>query len=283
MSNAFLDLAAQGKNEKGSYELTTVGVVAAGGLALVWAVIIDWSLLPLVFVVTLIVLVAGVKLIHKRSPLTLLTPNRSINWGRLAWGAGVWVALLTFSAIIEGGQFPEHYTLNNATGAWPRFALIAIALIPLQAASVELFFRGYLLQGMSNWACQPLVLCALSGLAYALPHYLDTFAWGSIDPGPMLAGYFVFGAGLAALTLRTESAELAVGLHIGHNFFLALGAHSSEALVNTPALFSVSADTPWYQVGVLVVALLVVWVLVERQHVPGSTQAGAAVPESLTK
>ena len=283
MSNAFLDVAAQDKNEKGSYELTSIGVFCALVVATAWTVFTFPELIALPFVVGLAVLAACVRFLHKRSPLTLLTPNLEINWGRLAWGAGVWVLLLTISAIVEGGQFPERYTLTNTVGAWSFPLLLAICLIPLQAASVELYFRGYLLQWLGLRWRQPLVLCALSGLLYAMPHYIEAVYRYGLVPWPLLTGYFIFGVGLAALTLRTQSAELAVGLHTGHNLFLALGVHSSEALVYTPALFRITAGESWYQLGAMIVALLVVWVLVERQCAPQPVQAGVAVPESLTK
>jgi hypothetical protein len=75
---------------------------------------------------------------------------------------------------------------------------------------------------------------------------------------------------LAALTLHTESAELALGVHAGNNLFAALFVTFPASALASPALFTANTLDAWYGLISLAVALAVFWVIASRWRGPGS-------------
>jgi membrane protease YdiL (CAAX protease family) len=291
MSNAFLEAAAQGKNTWWRYVATVVvfliatliiGALPIAVVAVVFQVdnnpltsvnpetaaitglspALGLALQLLPFVCGLVALLGGVALFHRRHPRTLVTPGRPINWGRIAAAAGLWAALAGAAAVVEALLYPGRYAFTPNLGDFIPYALVAIILLPLQTSAEELFFRSYLLQGVGRLIRQPVVLSLLSGLAFAVPHLANPEV--SVDFWPVMAGYFVTGVGLAALTLRTESAEVALGLHAGNNLFAALFATFPGSALASPALFTANTLDPWYSLISGAVALVVFWVIASR-------------------
>lgn len=292
MSNAFLDAAGQGQNEWWRYALNVawvlfatlfLGAIPLGVLLVVLmldndpattfnattgalsgvlpALGLALNLLP--FVAGLAALLGGVALLHRRSPRTLVTPGRPIAWGRVAQGAGVWVALVVGMSVVEALLFPGRYAFTPNLGQLLPFAVVALLLLPLQTSAEELFFRSYLLQGAGRLTRNPVALSALSGLAFALPHAANPEV--AVSFWPVMGFYFLLGAVLAALTLRTESAELALGVHAGNNLFTALFANFEGSALPTPALFTAATFDPWYNLIGVAVALAVLWAVCGRR------------------
>jgi uncharacterized protein len=53
---------------------------------------------------------------------------------------------------------PGEYKFDFDINKWPVAFLIVIILTPIQTSAEEIFFRGYLLQGMGLIMRQPLIL-----------------------------------------------------------------------------------------------------------------------------
>jgi uncharacterized protein len=292
MSNAFLDAVGQGQNHWWRYALNVASVLFATlflgavplGVAVV-AVSLDADpattfntttgallgvppalalvLMLAPFAAGLVALLIGTRLLHRRSPRTLITPGPAIRWGRVALGAAVWVALALVMSLVEALLFPGRYTFTPNLPQLLPFALAALVMIPLQSSAEELFFRSYLLQGAGWLVRNPIVLTLLSALAFALPHAPNP----EVTAGfwPVMAFYFLFGATLAALTLRTASAELALGVHAGNNLFTALFANFKGSALASPSLFTVTTLDPWYNLAAVAVALAIFLIVFGRR------------------
>ncbi|MCC7362597.1 MAG: CPBP family intramembrane metalloprotease [Anaerolineales bacterium] len=308
--NAFLEAAAQGRNDWWRYALNTAWVLFAtlflGSLPLmavaVWLLLDNdpatqldattgallgvppWLGLALTlgpFVAGLAALLGGVAVLHRRSPVTLVTPGRPIRWGRIAAAGAAWALLVAGMSVVEALLYPGRYAFTPNLPALIPYALVAVLLLPLQTSAEELLLRSYLMQGVGRLVRRPWVLAGLSGLVFGLLHGANPEV--GVDFWPAMAFYVLFGVALAALTLRTESAELALGVHAGNNLFAALFSTFKGSALPSPALFTANAFSPWYNLIALAVGLAVFAWLFARRPAPPPVQAGAAVPESLTK
>jgi uncharacterized protein len=289
MGTAFLDAARQGKNNWWRYVLG-VGLiffmaffVGAGPLLAAVTValadgnpntdvnretgmlvgldpLLTFPLLMCSFVALFLGLVLAVRLIHQRRAVTLVTPGRPLRWARIAQGFGLWVLLIALVALVEVVVFPGRYTLTFDPARWLAFAVMAIFLVPIQAGSEELFFRGYVLQGLGLLTRSPLLLCGVSALLFALPHFANPEV--SVNFWLVMSYYFVFGVGMALVTLRDNSLELALGVHAGNNLFGSLLANFEGSAIETPAIFTASGFDPLFNLISALIVMTVFYLLI---------------------
>ena len=148
-------------------------------------------------------------------------------------------------------------------------ALVALLLVPLQAAGEEYVFRGYAMQALGAWLRRPWLPILLTSLVFSAIHLGDaaSSAW-----------FFMFGVVAAYLTVRTGGLEAAIGLHVAWNtvtlmLLALLGADSGEAI-------SSRGDSSWVlpliSVPVFIgYALLVLW-LARRMGIDAQTRPSPA-------
>jgi membrane protease YdiL (CAAX protease family) len=217
--------------------------------------LLTFALLMCSFVAMFLGLGLAVRFIHRRPAVTLVTPGRPINWGRIAQGFTVWVLLIALASLVEAVLFPGRYQLTFDPIRWLAFAVMGIFLVPIQATSEELFFRGYALQGLGTLTRNPLLLSLVTALMFALLHFANPEV--SVDFWPVMGYYFVFGVGMALITLRDNSLELAIGAHAGNNLFGSLLANFEGSALQTPAIFTADGFDPLFNlVGAIVVMVL---------------------------
>ena len=171
----FLDLARQGKNEWWRYVLAILLILFMWQIlgALPSAAFFIWVFLSggtksrdlpvnpatlysaggfVVFMLASVFFIGGIYLalrfIHRRSFRTLVTPARSIAWGRLFQGFGLWFLLAALMSGVEALLFPGRYVLSLDLKRFLPFVILALIFIPIQTSTEELFFRGYILQGV---------------------------------------------------------------------------------------------------------------------------------------
>jgi membrane protease YdiL (CAAX protease family) len=298
MSNPFLDAARLGKNDWWRY-LLSLGLIlfstlVLGALPLVAGALVvtldgdpatdvnlangaligvppalSLALVMLPFAAGLAALLLCVALLHRRSPRTLVAPGRPVRWGRVLLAALVWAGLAAVLSLVEARLYPGRFAFTPDLPRLLPFALVALLIIPLQTSAEELFFRSYLLQWLGLRLRQPLLLSALSGLAFALPHSANPEV--GADYWPVMAFYFLLGFALAAITLRTQSAEVALGVHAGNNLFTAVLVNFTGSALETPSLFTASGFSPWYNLIASGVALSLLAALFGRR--PAETAA----------
>lgn len=212
-----------------------------------------------VFMLASVFFIAGIYLairfIHRRRFLTLVTPAASISWGRFAQGFAVWFALAGLLALVEAGLYPGRYVLTLDLPRFIPFILLALVFVPIQTSAEELFFRGYLLQGLGLRLRNIWLLSAVSGLLFGLPHLFNPEARANFW---LMGFYYCFiGAVMAYVTLRDGRLELALGLHAANNLFSALVANATVTVMPTPSIFTVSVLDAVYSVSTAVIGLLV--------------------------
>jgi uncharacterized protein len=180
----------------------------------------------------------SIRFIHGRPLRSLVTPARSLDWGRLFQGFGVWFGLTALMSLVEALVYPGRYALTLNLSRFLPFLFLALIFIPIQTTTEELFFRGYVLQQVGLHWKNIWVLSAISGLLFGLPHLLNPEA--SINY-PLLGFYYIaFGFSLAFITLRDGRLELALGAHAANNLFSVIIANYTITVLPSPSIFTIN-------------------------------------------
>ena len=255
----YVEAARQGRHRGWRYVLglvvilfawLVVGTVASVLVAFAFSGQPDYSVLGplgkfLYIMVGFPVFLAGVliavTLIHRRRPLTLVTAREKINWRRVGHGFVAWFVL---SCLIGGlGQYlfyPDTFSFNSDFVSFALFVPIALIFTAIQTTTEELFFRGYIVQGVSLIWSNRIFLAIASAVIFTLPHLANPEAqaggWLTV-----FSGYFV-GTGLiwAIVSLIDGTTELAIGAHFANNIVGILLINTTGSAVTAPALFTIS-------------------------------------------
>lgn len=212
-------------------------------------------LLMFMFIGALFMLWLFLKLLHKRNLKSLITPYQNINWSKIFFAFFLW---LGFAFVLEGITYftnPEVYHFQFEAQRFFILLLLSLTLLPLQTSTEELFFRGYLMQGISLASTYRVVPLIISSILFGAMHLLnpEVAKFGMATMATYYIGVAFF---LGMITLLDDSLELALGVHAATNFFSAVfvsydgGALQTYALVKTevvnmgimmPIFFSVAA------------------------------------------
>jgi len=263
----YLDLALQGRNAWWRYALGVLTIAFfwlvlgyVPYLLLVGAGLSDQLLEYLAVNFSILMMLAGlvlaVKLIHRRPLISLVTPEARVSWGRMAQGALVWTAIAAIIVAIEHLLYPERYYLSFDAGRLFLFVALVLVLTPVQAATEELVFRAYAMQGLARLTRRPAVLAVVSSLIFTAPHMLnpEVHQYGLLL---MAANYFAIGMLLATATLRDGRLELAMGVHAVNNVLLALVANYEGSALATESIFMATELDPVYSLVTLIAGTLV--------------------------
>lgn len=202
----------------------------------------DYVLLNLPFVVFGACVIGVVAMLHRRSPLTLITPKRQFCYQRFWAGFGVWLVLSGGQMAIEYGLRPAAFTHDFQVQHWLLFVPVALILTPLQTSAEEIFFRGYLLQALGLLIRQPVVLAIVTSLPFAMVHLANPEM--GRDALWMGLSYFLLAIFLTVITLADGRLELALGVHAANNLFVVLLVNTPDSALPTPALFVQYSPSP---------------------------------------
>lgn len=213
-------------------------------------------LLLLGFVGGLVGLWVVVKFLHQRHFQTLITPFERINWRKFFFGFGLWMGLSLFAELVFYFLSPEDYTLQFQPGPFFGLLLVSLFLLPLQTSFEELFFRGYLMQGLGLISVFRWIPLLLTSAAFGLLHFenpeVDAFGFGTT-----MAYYIGVGLFLGIVTLMDDGLELALGVHAATNIFSALFVTFDDSAIPTAAIFrNAEVNMPLMLGGLVIAAVL---------------------------
>ncbi len=191
-------------------------------------------------------------LVHRRPLLSLLGAQRRVRWRRMVGAFGLWFAMLSLLGAVGYAIEPSEFMVTFEPRKWLSLLAVTLPLTLIQVSCEELFFRGYLLQGLGLLIRSKLVLALLGAVPFAMvhlanPEMLRGFGW-------MMFYYFAFGVAANWLTLKDNRLELALGFHLAINFFGILIVSSTDSVLPAPSMFTVDADgSPMWSVLVFLV------------------------------
>lgn len=275
MSQTYLDIARQGKNNWWRYLLGIililffwfiVGGIAAGILLILPVAnqglsssgltqqveaslgkpsIQTYLIINIPFIFFCFGIFLSMKWLHQRRFLSLVGADAKIRWQRFFQGFGVWFlihsTLFAISFILDPGNLEFAFKPVQ----WLILLACALILTPIQTSTEELFFRGYILQGLGLITKQPLILMMINGILFMLPHLANPevqrgFLW-------MALYYFSFGVFCTLLTLKDNRLELAFGAHAANNLFVILFVSTKDSAIQVPAIWLAkeTGDPKW--------------------------------------
>lgn len=206
--------------------------------------------------------VIAVKFIHYRSFKSLITTGRKIQWSRFWIGFGVYGVLVSIGTLADYFISPETYSITfNPAQFWIALPIILI-MTPIQASTEELVFRGYVIQSFGLKIKNGIILSVISGVLFTLPHLANPEIYASNKLGIfsticMILNYFVVGAVLALVTIKTNSLEIAMGAHSVNNLicFILVGYPDTVLPTNT-VFFTTKFEPVSGLVSVIIVSIL---------------------------
>jgi membrane protease YdiL (CAAX protease family) len=179
---------------------------------------------------------------HGRHWMTIITPNAHINWSKMSIGAAVWGCILLGDIGIGYALEPERFTWVFQLGEWLLTLLVAVTMIPFQAAAEELAFRGYFMQTtalVSKRVWQPLLMTSVlfGMLHYANPE-VQSYGW------VMMINYIGIGLIWGITALMDDGVELAIGAHAANNILAGLLVTETNSVFQISSLFRVTSQQP---------------------------------------
>ena len=295
MSKRYLSLANQGKNAWWRYGLTIlivvffgqiIGIIPFGILVAFLALDGDpstqfnpekfqfegishlWPFLAsnCISISFFIGLYISLRLLHKRPLISLITSGEQVRWNRFFQGFGVYFLLLATASLIEALFFPSRYQLVLNLSEFLIFLPIALVITPIQTSVEELFFRGYLMQGIGLKTKKTLMPVLVSSILFMLPHLMNPEAQKNML---ILASfYFLFGVFMAFITIRDNGLELAMGIHAANNLFIVLIANYYDSVLPSPAIFISHLHPLFALTSFIIITIVFYWLLLKKRSCP---------------
>jgi len=192
-------------------------------------------LMILTFAFGLISLLLGVKFIHKRKIISVLTSRPNLDWSRILFSFFAWFSVGIVLFIASYFLEPENYVWNFKLGPFIFLVLISFLLLPFQTSMEEVLFRGYLMQGFGTWfkkgICALIVTAAIFGLLHGANPEVVKLGWIS------MVFYIGTGLVLGVFAIMDEGIELSLGFHAANNMLAAILVTANWAAFQTEALF----------------------------------------------
>ena len=196
----------------------------------------------------------AVRFLHQRRFITLINPTDYVRWARLFQGFGVYFLLAAIANLAEAVFFPGSYSFTLDLSQFLVFLPIALVITPLQVSAEEVFFRGYLMQGIALKTRNSLIPVLSSSILFMLPHLLNP----EVDQSPLVLTtfYFIFGLFLAFITVKDNGLELAIGAHAANNLFIALIANYSNSALPSSSIFTSTLNPSFSLLSFIVIAIV---------------------------
>ena len=190
-------------------------------------------LFPFAVVTGLILLL--VRKLHKLSIVEFITSRKKIDWKRFGFA---FFSITFLTSLLFVGSYisnPNDFQLNFDAQAFAVLFVIAIVMVPLQTSAEELFFRGYLMQGLGQVFTKRLIPLLITSLLFGYMHYSNP----EVEKlGPLLmVSYVSTGFFLGIITLMDEGLELALGFHAGNNLLISLLVTADWTAFQTHSIF----------------------------------------------
>ncbi len=214
-----------------------------------------YLLLP--FAVAFFVIFLVVNKLHDQKIVNFLTTRPRFDWQRVFFAFLVVAILAVASLGLEYYLNPDKYVWNYDADKFFVLLLIAVLMIPLQTTAEELFFRGYLMQGIGLWARKRWVPLVLTSLLFGVLHGSnpEVAKMGSI----LVLVYILTGFFLAVMTLMDDGLELAIGFHAANNLVVALLVTADWTAFQTHSLFKDVAEP---QLSFYLIAPLIIYAII---------------------
>lgn len=198
--------------------------------------------------------------LHRRSLRSVMTGRPHFDWRRTALGFVVWSLVngaATF-AILPAISYDYQF---NASAFWPLLA-IGLLLIPIQTTFEEVFFRGYLAQGLSLLLKNKLATFLLVTMMFTLIHVANPEF--STDYATGFGAYLAISTLLGLVAVLDDGLEVPIGIHAANNIFAAVIFSAKDGSFKTDSIFvttigEVMKFSPQLDIAICVAAFVILF------------------------
>jgi membrane protease YdiL (CAAX protease family) len=242
---------------------------------------VGFLLLILMFAFALSGLYLAVRYLHHKDFKDLITPNRQINIQKILFGFCFWLLLTILMEAINYMVAPDNYVFRWSGGSFFVLLFISLVFLPIQTSFEELFFRGYLMQGMAFFARNKWIPILASSIIFGLVHGTNPevakYGFWTMQVYYILAGLF-----LAMITVLDDGLELALGVHAATNIAGATLFTYQGSVLQTDSLFISQEIKPWVMIfGFILASVIFIWYCGRKYHWPPiSSLLGEVLPIS---
>lgn len=269
-SICFLKLASRGKNTWWRYIVSIFLIFFTwqiiGSIPYVVIMLMDYARFPLIaylalsfsFICLISATILAVRIIHQRNPLTLITSEKSLSVRKILISAGAWFLIILIISLFDAVLHPGSYKFTFEWKSFFLFLPLAIILTPIQTSAEELLFRGYFLQGLNFLTGNKWILSTISGILFAIPHFLNP----EMEHGFILLAlfYFAFGWFLTMITLQSNRLEYALGIHAANNLTTVLLANYVGSALPSPSIFTANIIDPAFNLISFILGACLLWI-----------------------
>jgi uncharacterized protein len=208
-------------------------------------------------------LVLAVKWLQRRPFMSLLT-HTGFDLRRVWQGFAPIFLINGILSLVECLLYPGRFRLNVNADQWVAFIPFILLLIPLQAATEELVFRGYLMQSLRTFTSRPWLIVAISSILFTVAHLDNPEAkLGML----VILQYLLLGIFFAMITLRDGRMELAIGAHAASNIYITAIQNTDGSVFQTPALFMSNTLDPAFGLISVVLGGVLCYAWIFRQKI----------------
>ena len=201
--------------------------------------------------------------LHKRTLIETINGRNHLRRNRIGMGMLVWGTMMLITLLIGLLTSPENYQFQFHFGKFLMLLLLTLLILPFQTSFEEIFFRGYLSQGIAaatrnRWWTLIIISLAFGLMHSTNPEVKEFGFWISMP------SYVLMGVILGAVSLLDDGIELALGIHFINNAFMALFTTHTSSTLQTDALFSMKEIHPEKELIWMIIYAVVVIALLGR-------------------
>ncbi|MDR2873790.1 MAG: CPBP family intramembrane metalloprotease [Methanobrevibacter sp.] len=181
------------------------------------------------FGISYLFLILSANAFHKRDFISLVNVSEKYNfrgnllkwyqrirWNKFFKGMGVWLVYMIITLFVPCIIDPSKFVFNPNLSQFIILLVLVLITIPIQASFEEVFFRGYLNQGLSLKIKKPIKVIIISSIIFGLGHIINGgFVLESMILNTLSA--FLFGIICSLTTLLYGGVEFSSGAHIINN------------------------------------------------------------------
>ena len=231
--------------------------LTAKDLGLSYALFLGIEMLPSIGLT--LGVIASAWLLHKRPWKSLITAYPHIRWERFLFGNLLWLGLMIGGELITYSINPDNYVFQFEVTQFVALLIISILTIPLQAAGEELFFRGYLMQGIGWGTKSPLIALIITSIGFGLLHLAnpEMEKYGQ----EFIVTYIIMGLFFGIIAFMDDGLELAIGVHTINNIYNAVLVSFPGSALELPTVFRIKEYDAWLNFGIsTIMFLFFIWI-----------------------
>lgn len=185
-----------------------------------------------IFVLASIAFLISIKKIHHKTLTSVLTGYDKFRFNRFWFAFAIWSVLVGIATLVEYLLNPQAFTFSFDLSGFLIGLILLVVFMPIQSGFEEVFFRGYLMQGLSlitkNGILPLIITSLLFGAAHMSNPEAKEYGWAL-----MLTYYVFFALFMGAITLIDEGLEIAIGIHTANNIMASILVSSDHSVIKT--------------------------------------------------